>query len=105
MIGHWQVDLASYRVTREDVSPGFGDPGETLRLTPIEWAILEPLLQRPGQLVDAAQLATDVWGRSFRQGGNCLRFHMVQLRRKLEDDPARPRHLLTERGMGYRYLP
>jgi two-component system KDP operon response regulator KdpE len=46
-----------------------------------------------------------VWGGGCRQRGNCVRFHMVQLRRKLEDDPARPRHLLTEHGMGYRYLP
>ncbi len=48
---------------------------------------------------------TGVWGRGFQQRANCLRFHMVQLRRKLEDNPARPRHLLTEHGMGYRYLP
>ena len=46
-----------------------------------------------------------MWGRGCEQRGNCLRFHMVQLRRKLEDNPARPRHLLTEHGMGYRYLP
>jgi two-component system KDP operon response regulator KdpE len=51
------------------------------------------------------QLVSDVWGCRFQQGANSLRFHMVQLRRKLEDNPARPRHLLTERGMGYRYLP
>ena len=46
-----------------------------------------------------------MWGGGFQQGANSLRFHLVQLRRKLEDNPARPRHLLTERGMGYRYLP
>jgi len=46
-----------------------------------------------------------VWGRGFQQRTNCLRFHMVQLRRKLEANPARPRHLLTVRGMGYRYQP
>jgi two-component system KDP operon response regulator KdpE len=79
--------------------------GATPRLTPTEWAILEPLLRRPGQLVGPAELTTSVWGSSVRQGGNCLRFHLVQLRRKLEDNPARPRHLLTERGMGYRYQP
>jgi two-component system, OmpR family, KDP operon response regulator KdpE len=105
VVGHWQVDLSSYRVSREGVSPGPEDPGETPRLTPLEWAILEPLLQRPGQLVGTAQLAASVWGRGCRQRGNCVRFHTVQLRRKLEDDPARPRHLLTEHGMGYRYLP
>ena len=105
VIGRWQVDLAGYRIAHEDASPGSGDPGETPRLTPIEWAVLEPLLRRPGQLVDTVQLVSDVWGCRFQQGANSLRFHMVQLRRKLEDNPARPRHLLTERGMGYRYLP
>jgi two-component system KDP operon response regulator KdpE len=105
VIGRWQVDLAAHRVTRGDVWPGQTDPGQTLRLTPLEWAILEPLLRRPGQLVGTAQLAAGVWGGGFQQRGNCVRFHLVQLRRKLEDNPARPRHLLTEHGMGYRYLP
>jgi two-component system KDP operon response regulator KdpE len=105
VIGRWHVDLASYRITRPGASPGSEDPGKTLRLTPIEWAILKPLLRRPGQLVDTAQLVASVWGRGCQQRGNCVRFHMVQLRRKLEDNPARPRHLLTEHGMGYRYLP
>ena len=59
----------------------------------------------PGQLVSPAQLLTSVWGPGFRQRTNYLRFRMVQLRRKLEDDPARPRHLLTEPGMGYRCQP
>jgi len=96
VIGRWRVDLAASRVTRDD---------ETLRLTPTEWAILEPLLHRPGQLVPAPQLLASVWGRGCPHRPNCLRFHMLQLRRKLEDDPARPRHLLTEHGMGYRYQP
>ena len=55
--------------------------------------------------MDTAQLAASVWGRGLQQQANCLRFHMVQLRRKLEDNPAHPRHLLTARGMGYRYQP
>jgi two-component system KDP operon response regulator KdpE len=104
VIGRWQVDLASYRVTRVDAAAP-SDSVETLRLTPTEWAILELLLQRPGQLVRAEQLLTSVWGPGFQQRTNYLRFHMIQLRRKLEDNPARPRHLLTERGMGYRYQP
>jgi two-component system, OmpR family, KDP operon response regulator KdpE len=101
VIGRWQVDLTSYRVTRADPP----DSAQTLRLTPTEWAILEPLLRHPGQLVGSAQLLTSVWGPGFRQHTNYLRFHMAKLRRKLEDDPARPRHLLTEPGMGYRYQP
>jgi two-component system, OmpR family, KDP operon response regulator KdpE len=105
VIGRWQVDLASHRVTRADASPAPPDSVGTLRLTPTEWAILEALLQRPGQLVGSAQLLTSVWGPGFEQSTNYLRFHMAQLRRKLEDKPARPRHLLTEPGMGYRYQP
>jgi two-component system KDP operon response regulator KdpE len=105
VIGHWQIDLASHRVTHGDASPGSGDPGEAPRLTPLEWAILEPLLLRPGQLVGTTEVAASVWGGGSRQRDNCVRFHMVQLRRKLEANPARPGHLLTEHGMGYRYLP
>jgi two-component system KDP operon response regulator KdpE len=105
VVGRWQVDLASCRVTRENAAAAPSDLVERVRLTPIEWAILELLLQRPGQLVPAAQLLTSVWGPSFRQRTSCLRFHVHQLRRKLEDNPARPRHLLTVHGMGYRYQP
>jgi two-component system KDP operon response regulator KdpE len=72
---------------------------------PTEWRILEVLLRRPGQLVGSAQLLTAVWGPGFGQRTNYLRFHMARLRRKLEDNPARPRHLLTEPGMGYCYQP
>jgi two-component system KDP operon response regulator KdpE len=82
-----------------------GTPGLTLRLTPTEWRILEFLVRRPGQLVSSAELLTGVWGPGFQQRTNYLRFHMARLRRKLEDNPARPRHLLTEPGMGYRYQP
>ena len=109
-IGQWLVDLAAHRVTRAPGVPGpDGGPddgeGGTLRLTPTEWRILEILLLRPGQLVGSAQLLTGVWGPGFVQRTNYLRFHMARLRRKLEDNPARPRHLLTEPGMGYRYQP
>ena len=104
VIGRWQVDPTAHRVTRADAAAP-SDSGDTLQLTPTEWAILEPLLRHPGQLVGAAQLMASVWGPGFQHQTGYLRFHMVQLRRKLEDNPARPRHLLTERGMGYRYLP
>ncbi|HEV2258934.1 MAG TPA: response regulator [Streptosporangiaceae bacterium] len=123
-IGRWLVNLTSHQVTRAavadagpvavaDVGPvAVADPGpvaagaeETLRLTPTEWRILEILLPRPGQLVGSAQILTGVWGPGFSQRTNYLRFHMARLRRKLEENPARPRHLLTEPGMGYRYQP
>jgi two-component system, OmpR family, KDP operon response regulator KdpE len=98
VIGRWQVDLTSHQVT-------CADSAEALRLTPTEWAILKVLLQHPGQLVESAQLLTSVWGPAFQQRTNYLRFHLAGLRRKLEDDPAHPRHLVTEPGMGYRYQP
>jgi two-component system, OmpR family, KDP operon response regulator KdpE len=103
-IGRWLVDLTAHQVRRSSDIDAGGRP-ETLRLTPTEWRILEILLRRPGQLVGSAQLLADVWGPGFSERANYLRFHMARLRRKLEDYPARPRHLLTEPGMGYRYQP
>jgi two-component system, OmpR family, KDP operon response regulator KdpE len=84
------------------------DAGATARpvhLTPTEWRLLEILLDSPGQLVSSTALLTEVWGPGFERSTHYLRFHMARLRRKLEDDPPRPRHLLTEPGMGYRYQP
>jgi two-component system, OmpR family, KDP operon response regulator KdpE len=118
-IGQWRVDLAAHRVTSAPDSRGEGRGAgraaagkegasgteTTLRLTPTEWRILEYLVGRPGQLVSSAELLTGVWGPEFQQRTNYLRFHMARLRRKLEGDPARPRQLLTEPGMGYRYQP
>ncbi len=123
VIGQWLVDLTAHQVSRAAAAagasaagasaagasregPGEGSgEGETLRLTPTEWRILEILLRRPGQLVGSAQILTGVWGAGFQGRTNYLRFHMARLRRKLEDNPARPRHLRTEPGMGYRYQP
>ena len=105
VIGRWLVDLTAHQVKRAGGVGGADGEPATLRLTPTEWRILEILLQRPGQLVGSVQLLTAVWGPGFQQRTNYLRFHMARLRRKLEDNPARPRHLLTEPGMGYRYQP
>ena len=104
-IGQWLVDLTAHQVRRADGNGDAAGETETLRLTPTEWGILEILLLRPGQLVGSMQILTGVWGPGFQQRTNYLRFHMAHLRRKLEDNPARPRHLLTEPGMGYRYQP
>jgi two-component system KDP operon response regulator KdpE len=81
------------------------DDGAAVRLTPTQWAVLDKLLRHPGKLVTQRQLLHDVWGPEYQQETNYLRQYMAQLRRKLEDDPARPRHLITEPGMGYRYRP
>ena len=61
---------------------------------------------RPATFHVATQrLLTEIWGPGYERYSHYLRFHMARLRRKLEDNPARPRHLLTEPGMGYRYQP
>ena len=67
--------------------------------------MLEILLRSPGQLVPASRLLLQLWGPGALSSTHYLRFHMAGLRRKLEDDPPRPKHLLTEPGMGYRYQP
>ncbi len=63
------------------------------------------LLRHPGKLLSQQQLLTEVWGPGYADAAGNLRLYMAQLRRKLEPDPARPRWLLTEPGMGYRYQP
>jgi two-component system KDP operon response regulator KdpE len=105
-VGHCVIDLTAHTVVRRTAGEAGGsDGGEPVRLTPTEWRILESLARRPGQLVSARQLLAEIWGPGYEPRTNYLRFHMARLRRKLEDDPARPRHLLTEPGMGYRYRP
>ena len=82
-----------------------GPPDGDIRLTPTEWHLLEVLLRNPGKLLSHRQLLNDVWGPGYDNAGGNLRLYMAQLRRKLEPDPARPRWLITEPGMGYRYQP
>ena len=95
-VGDFEVDLARRKVTRA---------GEAVRLTPREWAILELLVRNPGRLITQQQMLGKVWGPGYDNETHYLRVYMGQLRRKLETDPARPRHLLTEAGMGYRFEP
>ncbi len=98
--GKATVDLAAHRVTVAD-----GDHTVDIRLTPTEWHLLEVLLRHPGKLLSPAQLLLEVWGPGYENAGGNLRVYMAKLRQKLEADPARPRHLLTEPGMGYRFQP
>jgi two-component system KDP operon response regulator KdpE len=79
--------------------------GEELRLTPIEYRLLAALARRPGTVVTQRQLLREVWGPSHVQDTHYLRVYMKQLRDKLEDDPASPRYLRTEIGVGYRLSP
>jgi two-component system, OmpR family, KDP operon response regulator KdpE len=106
IIGRWQVDLAIQQVTSTVPMTDQATCAsvEAPQLTPTEWRVLELLVLRPGQLVSSAQMLAAVWGPGTQQRGSALRFHVARLRSKLEEDPARPRHLLTEPGMGYRYL-
>jgi len=90
------VDLAGKKITKD---------GAEVRLTPTEWNILELLVRNAGRLVSQQQILTQVWGQAYAKETQYLRVYIAQLRRKLERDPAQPRHLHTEAGMGYRFDP
>jgi two-component system KDP operon response regulator KdpE len=93
---HFTVDLAAKQVTVD---------GAVVRLTPTEWGLLSALVRAPGRLVSQQQLLSSVWGPGYEKEAHYLRVYMGQLRRKLEPDPAHPRYLHTEPGMGYRFTP
>jgi two-component system KDP operon response regulator KdpE len=90
------VDLGAHRVLRGD---------QPVRLTPTEWSLLELLVRHAGRLVPQKQLLTEVWGPQYEHETHYLRVYLAQLRRKLEPDQARPRYLITEPGVGYRFEP
>jgi len=93
---HFRVDLAAKQVTAPDGTP--------IRLTPTEWHMVELLTRNAGKLVSPRQLLQEVWGPGFEGETNSVRVHMAHIRRKLEPIPARPRYILTEPGMGYRFI-
>lgn len=95
-IGEWEVDLAKRSITSQSSS-------EVTRLTPIEWQVLEILVQNAGKLVTKRQLLTSIWGKGYEKEQGYLRLYISQLRQKLEPDPAAPKYLLTETGLGYRF--
>lgn len=96
--GSVRVDLAAKTVSLVDT-------GETLRLTPTEWKLLEVLLSFPDRLVTQQTLLERVWGPQHAHDTGYLRLYVGQLRKKLEPEPSRPRHFITEPGMGYRFVP
>ncbi|RSS47708.1 response regulator [Streptomyces sp. WAC05858] len=98
-IASWRVDLGAYLI-----APRSGED-EAPHLTPTEWRILALLLRNPGRLVTGQQLLHDVWGPGHERRTNYLRIYLATLRRKLEPEPARPRHLITVPGLGYRFEP
>lgn len=94
--GQVQVDLAAHQIVRN---------GETLHLTPTEFRLLALLINNPGKVLTQRQLLSHVWGPNAVEHSHYLRIYMGHLRQKLEQDPARPAHLLTETGIGYRFMP
>jgi two-component system KDP operon response regulator KdpE len=91
-VGDLVVDLARKRVSKAGVD---------VRLTPTEWAFLELLARNLGRLVTREEVLREVWGPAYLRETHYLRVYAAQLRRKLEDDPAHPRHLITSAGLGY----
>ncbi|MFJ3794151.1 response regulator [Kitasatospora sp. NPDC090091] len=94
--GRHEIDLTAATVT---------GPDGPVRLTPTEWKILALLVTNPGKLVPGRQILAEVWGPDAQGHSNYLRVYLAAMRRKLESDPARPRHLITEPGIGYRFQP
>ncbi|NNN34245.1 response regulator [Streptomyces sp. S3(2020)] len=90
----FSIDLLARKVRKDS---------RDVRLTPTEWHLLEILITNPGRLITQKHLLQEVWGVTQGNKTNYLRVYMAQLRRKLEADPAHPRYLITEPGMGYRY--
>jgi two-component system KDP operon response regulator KdpE len=99
--GNVRVDLAAHEVSKADAAGA----RTTVKLTPTEWHILEALVRNPRRLVTKHYLLTTVWGPAYETEDGYLRLYLAQLRRKLEPEPSRPRYLLTEPGMGYRFAP
>ena len=92
----FRIDLAAKTVQDRD--------GAAVRLTPTEWHLVEMLIRNQGKLVSQRELLQEVWGPSYETETNYLRVYIAQLRRKLEPNPAEPRYLITEPGVGYRFL-
>jgi two-component system, OmpR family, KDP operon response regulator KdpE len=93
--GRMRIDLARRTVERD---------GEPLHLTPIEYRLLTCLLASPDRVLTHRQLLRDVWGPSHAEDSHYLRVYMGHLRKKIEEDPSQPRHILTEAGIGYRFV-
>ncbi len=92
-VGGLRVDLAHRRVSVDN---------EEVHLTPLEYRLLTTMVRYAGRVMTHRQLLREVWGPSYTAENHYLRVYMGQLRHKLEADPARPRYLITEPGVGYR---
>jgi two-component system KDP operon response regulator KdpE len=116
-LGRWTIVLSDHLIYETlSASVGANDtqleantrveaPPRQVHLTPTEWQLLQALVRHPGRLVSQRQLLQEVWGPTAAEQTHYLRHYVKALRHKLEDDPTRPRHLITEPGMGYRFQP
>jgi two-component system KDP operon response regulator KdpE len=113
-VGRWTVDLRDHSIyeryaggiaTPHESTKQIAAPARQVHLTPTEWQLLQALVRHPGRLVSQRQLLQQVWGPTYVDQSHYLRQYVKALRHKLEDDPTRPRHLITEAGMGYRFQP
>jgi two-component system, OmpR family, KDP operon response regulator KdpE len=115
-LGRWTVDLSDhliYETLPANVAANNSQlertriqaPMRQVHLTPTEWQLLQALVRHPGRLLSQRQLLQEVWGPTYVDQTHYLRQYVKALRQKLEDDPTRPRHLITEPGMGYRFQP
>jgi two-component system KDP operon response regulator KdpE len=98
-IGRFEIDVGNR------TGQAIDQPTEAVHLTRTEWQLLEALVRNPGKLVGQRQLLQEVWGHTYLHETDYLRQYMARLRRKLETDPTRPKHFITEPGMGYRFQP
>lgn len=94
IVGKLTVDLSKRQVLRD---------GKEVHLTPIEYKLLAVLIQNAGKVVTHSQLLKEAWGPPYAHQTQYLRVYMTQLRHKLEADPARPKFLINEPGVGYRF--
>jgi two-component system KDP operon response regulator KdpE len=114
-LGRWTVDLSDHVIyanlpanagaSDTQLESHIEEPAQQVHLTPTEWQLLQALVRHPGRLVSQRQLLQEIWGPTYVEQSHYLRQYVKALRHKLEDDPTRPRHLVTEPGMGYRFQP
>ena len=95
-VGGLRIDLAKPTLVKD---------GASIHLTPTEWDVLRTLIRHAGRTLTHRQIFTAVWGDSYGDAQQYLRVHVRSLRRKIEQDPVRPRLIVTEPGVGYRFEP
>ncbi|MDD6043522.1 MAG: response regulator transcription factor, partial [Eubacteriaceae bacterium] len=93
-VGIFELDLSNHTVEKD---------GHTVQLTPMEYKILARLMKSPGRIYTKVQLYESICGEYFESDDNTIMVHISRIREKIEDDPKRPVHLITVRGVGYKF--